>query len=110
MLYQICRYLSRKGEFQKVIEVCTRGLIDTAQDQPTARTGYFCYLSALAKDALIHRSGDFEEKRVIDAYTDYRTAYKLLKSTPGYIENILNRTEILSAKSGIPFIIENSFC
>lgn len=100
--------LAERGEFQKVIEVCTRGLIDTAQDQPTARTGYFCYLSALAKDALIHRSGDFEEKRVIDAYTDYRTAYKLLKSTPGYIENILNRTEILSAKSGIPFIIENS--
>lgn len=100
--------LAERGEFEKVIEVCTRGLIVTAQDQPTARTGYFCYLSALAKDALIHRDGAFKDgKRILDAYIDYKTAYKLLKTTPRYIENILNRTEILSAKSGISFSIDD---
>lgn len=96
--------LAERGEFEKVIEVCTRGLIVTAQDQPTARTGYFCYLAALAKDALIHRDSAFkDEKRLLDVYTDYKVAYKLLKATPRYIENIHDRTAILSAKSGILF-------
>lgn len=100
--------LAEQGEFEKVIEVCTQGLIVTAQDQPTARTGYFCYLSALAKDALIHRDNAFkDENRLLDVYTDYKVAYNLLKSTKGYIENIHDRTEILSAKSGILFNIED---
>lgn len=101
--------LAERGDFKQVIEVCRKGLIFTAQDQPTARTGYFCYLSALAKDALIHRDAAFsDERRVMDAYIDYKTAYKLLKVTPRYIENIIDRTEILSAKSGIPFEIEGN--
>ena len=96
--------LANRGDFENVIEVCNRGILSTAQEQPTARTGYFFYLSALAKDALIHRTGNFtEEKDILEVYTDYKVAYKLLKSTPTYINNIRVRVEILAAKSGIPF-------
>ena len=101
--------LAERGDFEKVIEVCRKGLLFTAQDQPTARTGYFCYLSALAKDALIHQDDAFfDEKRILDTYIDYKTAYKLLKHTHRYTENIIDRTEILSAKSGIQFEIEGN--
>lgn len=52
--------------------------------------------------------GHLKMKNVyLDAYIDYKTAYKLLKTTPRYIENILNRTEILSAKSGISFSLDD---
>lgn len=102
--------LAERGEFEKVIEVCTKGLIVTAQDQPTARTGYFCYLSALAKDALIHQDKAFgDEKRIADALTDYKTAYKLLKTTSSYTKNICDRVEILSAKSGVSFSVDDNF-
>lgn len=95
--------LSERGEFERVIDVCNRGLIVSAQDQPTARTGYFCYLSALAKDALIHRDFAFaDEKRIYDVYSDYKTSYQLLTNSVRYIHNIEDRTRILSAKSGIP--------
>jgi tetratricopeptide (TPR) repeat protein len=100
--------LSEKGEYDKVIEVVKRGLTVTAQDQPSVRTGYLCYLSALAKDALINQEQCYDNKeRVADAFADYRIAFSLLGSTPTYISNIQTRTQILSVKSGVQFKIDS---
>ena len=101
--------LSEKGDYQNVIEVAKKGIASTAQDQPTARTGYFSYLSALAKDALLHQDQDFNNQdRVLNIYSDYKIADSLLVNTPAYIFNIHIRTHILSIKTGIPYDSESS--
>lgn len=97
------------GDFETAINVAEKGLMVSAQQQPTARTGYFSYISALSKDALIHQQNAFgDESRIRDTYNDYLVANRLLTANPIYIENIKTRTSILSVKSGVPFEGENS--
>lgn len=105
-------YLAR-GEYEKVIKYSAIGARATAQDQPTASTGYFYYISALAKDALIHKSalenpddkgkGFHNSDTVKDALIDYDIADTIFRNqnrTP-YIGTIWMRKTILMKKSGL---------
>ena len=116
---QCCLKLSdlllEDGSYTEVIKYSAIGLRATAQDQPSASNAYLLYVSALAKDALIHQeeltqqcSSNKEEKKgfsnidaVKSALLDYRTAKQLFQGRAIYVNNIKQRETILKAKSGI---------
>ena len=113
--------LLEDGEYAEVIDYSAIGIRATAQDQPSASTAYLLYISALAKDALIHQEaqklqvqksegintddhnlGFYNLTAVKDALLDYDTAKQLFRETrPIYVNNIIQREIILKAKSGI---------
>lgn len=94
-----------RGEYQSVIETASKGICASAQDQATVNIGYLYYVSALAKDALIHANSNFDDEKAIkDVYTDYTIAEKLFDTARiAYLSTIKNRTLILEYKSGIPY-------
>lgn len=94
-----------RGEYNEVISSTKRGIIASAQDQATVNIGYLFFLSALAKDALIHESEAYNDSSIIfDAYTDYRIAETLLDAGRiAYLKTIKTRTLILEIKSGIAY-------
>lgn len=94
-----------RGCYDEVIATTRRGIVASAQDQETINIGYLFYLSALAKDALIHERGEYrDESAVLDVYTDYRIAEALLdESRIAYLQTIRKRTLILEVKSGIVY-------
>ena len=51
-------------EYEKIILIAKKGVQFTAQEQPSARLGYFVYRSALARDALIVL-GNYGNKQTI---------------------------------------------
>lgn len=107
--------LLEDGKYSEVIRYSAIGLRATAQEQPSASNGYLLYISALAKDAIIHQ----EEVEIINdgvrkpnkgfsniaavksALLDYETAKQLLQGRPIYLQNIVQREAILQAKSGV---------
>lgn len=97
-----------RGEYNEVISTTKRGIIASAQDQASINIGYLFYISALAKDALIHESEEYDnESAILDAYSDYKIAETLLDSGRiSYRKTISTRTFILGVKSGIPFSSE----
>lgn len=111
---QACAKLSdillEEGNYNEVIEYVSIGIRSTAQEQPSANIGYLVYVSALAKDAMIHEDemksngeagrGYRDMERVKDALSDYDLAANLTRSMP-FILNIDQRVKILRAKSGI---------
>lgn len=107
--------LLENGEYDDVIKFAAIGLRGTAQEQPSASIGYFTYVSALAKDALIHKE-DFENSQqaqpgenkgfqnlaaVHDALLDYAIAKRLLQGRHIYLATIAQRELVLRFKSGI---------
>ncbi len=97
-----------RGEYEEVIAATRQGIIASAQEQESISTGYLFYISALAKDAIIHKNEAYHDENAIhDAYSDYKIAQLLLdKGRIAYRENIDIRTLILSIKSGIPYSAE----
>ena len=113
--------LLEDGDYVDVIKYSSVGIRATAQDQPSASTPYLLYISALAKDALIHQEAQKQQAQrdegkdtddsnlgynnlaaVRDALLDYDTAKQLFRDTrPIYVSNITQREIILKAKSGI---------
>lgn len=91
------------GEYNEVITTTKRGIVASAQDQATVNIGYLFYLSALAKDALIHEREVYQdETAILDVYSDYRIAEALLDASRiAYLKTIKTRTLILEIKSGI---------
>jgi len=94
-----------QGEYNEVIATTKCGIVSSAQEQATINIGYLFYLSALAKDALIHENEAYkDETAVLDIYTDYRIAETLLDtSRVAYLKTIKTRTLILEIKSGIAY-------
>lgn len=94
-----------RGEYSEVIATTKKGVIASAQDQASINIGYLFYISALAKDALIHENEDYHNECLIqDAYSDYSIAENLLDAGRiSYRKTIATRTFILAVKSGIPY-------
>lgn len=113
--------LLEDGEYAGVVKYSAIGIRATAQDQPSASSAYLLYVSALAKDALIHQEehklregilgdgaanscklGFHNRAAVEDALLDYDIAKRLFgMSRRVYTNNIKQREIILKAKSGI---------
>lgn len=114
---QCCLKLSdlllEDGFYSEVIKYAAIGLRATAQEQPSASNAYLLYISALAKDALIHQEaleasdncinnkGFANSDAVKSALLDYDTAKQLFHNRPIYVTNIRQREMILVSKSGI---------
>ncbi len=102
--------LLESGEYEEVIEIAAAGIRSSAQDQPSVNTGYLVYVSALAKDALIHEedlhsegqsnSGFRNKEKVAAALKEYGIAQRLLNRKV-YLDNIRQRVLILEQKSGL---------
>lgn len=94
-----------RGEYSEVIATTKRGIIASAQDQATVNIGYLFYISALAKDAIIHEAEAYQDQSaMLDVFTDYRIAEELLDASRlAYMKTIKTRTLILEIKSGIVY-------
>ena len=113
---QICVKLSdlllKEGSYEDVVKYSAIGIRSTAEEQPSASTGYLVYVSALAKDAIIHeeeqKMGDNPDKgfgnneKVASALSDYELAKDLLGNKVIYAKNIEQRIKILRKKSSLP--------
>lgn len=103
--------LLERGQYHDVVKYAAIGARGTAQEQPTASTGYLYYVSALAKDALIHQDaldnpdvsgkGFLNSEAVSDALLDYDIAKSLMSDRPIFYNTIRQRTTILTMKSGL---------
>lgn len=103
--------LLQRGQYHDVVKYAAIGVRGTAQEQPTASTGYLYYVSALAKDAIIHQdaldnpgisgNGFFNSAAVSDALLDYNIAKSLMSDRPIFYNSIRQRTTILTMKSGL---------
>ena len=94
--------LFEEQRYTDVINICIQAL-QYGESQPSARLGYFLYLSGQSKDILIHREQAYEEtERVKDAFTDYIAAYRVFNYSSSYKSNIRDRVMILSIKSSLP--------
>lgn len=102
------------GEYEKAIKYSAIGAKATAQEQPSASIAYLYYVSALAKDALIHQealnsspdcetSGFRDLNAVNAALADYKIAEKIfrLQRQNAFVPNIMTRQIILREKSGL---------
>lgn len=94
-----------QGSYTEVIVAAKQGIVAAAQEQPTVNLGYLFYLSALAKDALIHEGEQFDNLQMIqDAFADYRIAETLFdEGSTAYMGMIKDRTFVLETKSGIAY-------
>ena len=96
-----------RGNFDEVIRATQLGISYSAQEQAGVNVAYLFYLSALAKDGKLHKEGGEaynDEARIKDIYLDYMLAEKSFdENRSAYIENIRNRTTLLSIKTGIPY-------
>lgn len=93
-------YLFEHQRYSEVVAICEQAL-QYGESQPSARIGYFLYLSAQSKDVLLHKERDFSNiERINDVFSDYMAAFKSVDSST-YKNNILNRVIILSSKSGV---------
>ncbi|WP_336595683.1 hypothetical protein [Bacteroides acidifaciens] len=114
---QCCVKLSdiylKRGEYENVIKYSAIGARATAQEQPSASIAYLYYVSALAKDALIHQAAREQDNGTVDGFCnhdavndaliDYEIAEKifLIKHQSSYLQTIRARRIILQKKSGI---------
>ena len=101
----------KKGKYNDVIKYSAIGVRSAAQEQPSISTGYLYYVSALAKDALIHDEaiqypnedgkGFMNRAAVEDALCHYSIAADLLSDRRNYLKTIEQRTIILRKKSAL---------
>ena len=64
------------SDYDKIIEICDKGMACTTQEQPSAAIGFFIYRKALALDAKACND-DFRVGTVLEALACYQTAYDL---------------------------------
>lgn len=96
-----------RGMFDEVIKAAQLGISYSAQEQAGVNVAYLFYLSALAKDGKLHKEGGDaynDETRIKDIFLDYRLAQTSFdENRSAYLENLRNRTTMLSLKTGIPY-------
>lgn len=85
--------LDDSNDYKRIIEICDKGMCNTAQEQPSAALGFFVYRKALALDAMAHNDG-FREGTVKDAMKYYQAAYDLNQGR-SYTEVIEQRYALL---------------
>jgi tetratricopeptide (TPR) repeat protein len=108
------------GKYEDVLKTAAIGIRATTQGQPTASIPYFFYVSALARDALLHieatrnypstKNGFMDNSAVTDALTDYNIASELflIQRRFEYSQTIKMRSRILEIKSGLSLAESNS--
>lgn len=69
--------LDDSNDYDFIIQICEKGLRNTAQEQPSAAIGFFVYRKALALDAKAHSDNFKMVDTVNDALTFYQSAYDL---------------------------------
>lgn len=94
--------LGKSTDHALIAKVARRGVLSTAQAQPSASIGYFMYREALALDAIACENDFANAAQVRDAMTAYRCAYGMLSDRPGYRATIERRYSVLSHLGGVP--------
>lgn len=93
----------QKQDFDEVVRVCERAL-QFGQVTATARLGYFMYLSAQSREAILYKKDEWR-KDTQEVETIYREYLASLADTDSdYTRNIKRRVDILSARSGVPVL------
>lgn len=73
----LLKLLDNSNDYDFIIQICDRGLRNTAQEQPAAQIGYFVFKKALAMDAKAHIQ-NFEVPTTVNAALKlYQAAYDL---------------------------------
>lgn len=85
--------LDDSDKYDVIIEVCEKGIINTTQEQPSARMGFFLYRMALAYDASGLKD-NYREDTLQKAMECYQSAYDLLDDND-YIKTVEQRVAIL---------------
>lgn len=93
--------LGHTTEYEHIVEVADKGVQFTAQEQPSARMGYFRYRSAMAKDAIICRDQYKNKQTIQEALREYQCAFDL-NSDSQYGKTIQERYAALSQNSQNP--------
>ena len=86
--------LDDSQDYDEIIVVADKGLQFTAQEQPSARIGYFVYRKALAMDAKCIASAYNSEDNIRNTLRQYQCAYPLNKDM-SYGHTIQQRFNIL---------------
>lgn len=103
--------LDDSNNYELIINICNEGLKNSAQEQPSARIGFFMYRKALAMDAMLHEKRFTGNPReVIDGLRWYQTAYDLNQDMT-YKNTIEQRYTILMSHADkyIPLIKRDLF-
>lgn len=100
-LTMIDKILSETIEYDRIVEVAEKGIQYTAQEQPSARMGYFKFRSAMAMDAMITRDHYKNKQTIQEALREYQCAFDLNGDLP-YSETIQERYAALSQNSQNP--------
>lgn len=100
---QLAVMLFDRGEYQEALRYAQRALRDSVQTQMGVNEAFLCYLSGLAKFALMlldEEANGYPEAAVLDIYTDFETALRQgLNST--YRSTLKQRAIRLVVKSKI---------
>lgn len=86
--------LDDSNDFDLIIEICDKGLLNTTQEQPSASIGFFMYRKALAIDAKAHVEGFKRPDLIDDALKFYQAAYDLCQDRD-YCNTIERRYAVL---------------
>ena len=95
-------------DYKETIQVCQKAFC-YGESQPSAKMGYFLYLSALSMDSLIHEEKAFgDEARIMECYRMYLAADKTLDANRiTYRNNIRLRINNLQVRTGIPLSLSS---
>lgn len=100
---QLAVMLFDRGEYQEALRYAQRALRDSVQTQMGVNEAFLCYLSGLAKFALMlldEEANGYPEAAVLDIYTDFETALRQgLNST--YRSTLKQRAIRLVVKSKV---------
>lgn len=100
---QLAVMLFDRGEYQEALRYAQRALKDSVQTQMGVNEAFLCYLSGLAKFAILllnEETDGYPENAVMDIYTDFETALRQgLNST--YRSTLKQRAIRLVVKSKI---------
>lgn len=100
-LRMIDSILSETIEYGRIVEVAEKGVQYTAQEQPSARMGYFKFRSAMAMDAMITRDHYKNKQTIQEALREYQCAFDL-NGDMSYGKTIQERYAALSQNSQNP--------
>lgn len=102
-LTMIDKILSETIEYDRIVEIAEKGIQYTAQEQTSARMGYFKFRSAMAMDALITRDHYKNKQTIQEALREYQCAFDL-NGDMAYGKTIQERYAALSQNSQNPVI------
>lgn len=103
--------LDESNDYDRIIEICDKGMCNTAQEQPSASLGFFVYRKALALDAKAHNNG-FRSETLKEAMAYYQAAYDLNQGRQ-YVETIEQRYALLrihTEKDKFVPLVKRSLC